>query len=333
MSSTPSLYIRATGSFAPENRVTNDDLAKRVDTSHEWIVTRTGIHERRLASDDVACSDIAVEAGKIALKNAGLKPEDIDLLIIGTLTPDMMFPSTAAIVQYKLGLRGIPSMDIDAACTGFLYIMEVARALMSSNPLYQNALIIGAEKLSSILNWEDRTTCVLFGDGAGAAVISRDDTRPNAIYPALLGADGSNGHLIHMPAGGSAKPATPSTVQDNLHTLKMNGKEVFKIAVRVMENACRRVLAEHGVDASELKCVIPHQANIRIIESLAQRLVISMDRVYVNIERYGNTSAASIPLALDEAVQEKKLKKGDLILMVAFGAGLTFGASLVRWDV
>jgi 3-oxoacyl-[acyl-carrier-protein] synthase-3 len=322
------IEILATGSFAPSRVVTNEDISRIVDTSDEWIVTRSGIHERRLATETENCSDMAAAAGKQAMDRAGLKPEDIDLLIIGTLTPDMMFPSTACIVQSKLGLRAIPCMDIDAACSGFIYTLEVARAMMLAGS-YRHALVIGAEKLSSIINWEDRTTCVLFGDAAGAAVLGKRETE--GLLSAILGADGSNSNLIHMPAGGSSLPASEKTLKERQHFLKMNGKEVFKVAVRVMENACRKILEAHGYTAADLKCVVPHQANIRIIESLSQRLEIPMDRFFINLDRYGNTSAASIPLALDEAVQAGRIQRGDLVLFVAFGAGLTFGSSLLRF--
>lgn len=330
MSVTHPIHVLSTGSFAPSKVVTNEELSLRVDTSHEWIVTRSGIHERRIAQSEQT-SDMAAAAAKQALDRAGLEPSDIDLLIIGTLTPDMLFPTTACLVQHKLGLRNIPCMDIDAACSGFLYTMEVARAMLQGG-VYKRALVIGAEKLSSIVDWDDRATCVLFGDGAGAAVLERREG-DSGLYPAILGADGSNGGLIHMPAGGSARPATAETVEAKQHFLRMNGKEVFKVAVRVMENACRNILEMHGFKASDLKCVIPHQANIRIIESLSQRLEISMDRFFINLDRYGNTSAASVPLALDEAVNSGAVSKGDLILMVAFGAGLTYGSSLLRWQV
>lgn len=325
----PSVVIKGTGSYTPETVKTNDDLAKMVDTSDEWIFSRTGIKERRIAAADEHASDMGAKAAIRALENAGMEPKDIDLVIVATITPDMPFPSTACLIQTKLGIPKAVCMDIEAACSGFLYIMEVATSLIKSSR-YRNALIVGTEKLSSILDWEDRTTCVLFGDGAGAAVLGPSETPDTGLLDFKLGADGANGEVLYMPGGGSAHPATSASLDSRLHYLKMRGREVFKLAVKVMEQAAKEILEQNGLNSDQLACVIPHQANLRIIELLSSRLEIPMDRFYLNLEKYGNTSAASIPIALDEAFREGRFQSGDLILLVAFGAGLTWGATLVR---
>jgi len=324
-----SVVIKGTGSYTPANIKTNDDLAKIVDTSDEWIFTRTGIRERRIADDQENASDLGAKAAANALESAGLETQDIDLVIVATITPDMPFPSTACLIQTKLGIPNAVCMDIEAACSGFLYIMEVASSLLQSGR-YRNALIVGTEKLSSILDWEDRTTCVLFGDGAGAAVLSLSDEPNVGVIDFKLGADGANGDVLYMPGGGCANPATPGSIDDRLHFLKMRGREVFKLAVKVMEQAATEILEQNGLESDQLACVIPHQANLRIIELLSSRLKIPMDRFFLNLDKYGNTSAASIPIALDEAYRAGRIKSGDLTLMVAFGAGLTWGAALVR---
>ncbi len=324
-----SVVIKGTGSYTPDTVKTNDDLAKIVDTSDEWIFTRTGIKERRIAAEGEHASDMGAKAATRALSKAGLDPEEIDLVIVATITPDMPFPSTACLIQTKLGIPNAVCMDIEAACSGFLYIMEVAASLIKTGR-YQNALIVGTEKLSSILDWEDRTTCVLFGDGAGAAVLCPSEVPDTGLLDFKLGADGANGEVLYMPGGGSANPATGASIDDRLHFLKMRGREVFKLAVKVMEKAAKEILEQNGLNSDQLACVIPHQANLRIIELLSSRLEIPMDRFYLNLEKYGNTSAASIPIALDEAFQDERIKSGDLILLVAFGAGLTWGAALVR---
>lgn len=327
----PSVVIKGTGSYTPENIQTNDDLAKMVNTSDEWIFTRTGIKERRIAAEGENASDMGAQAAARALSDADLKPEEIDLVIVATITPDMPFPSTACIIQTKLGITNAVCMDIEAACSGFLYIMEVAASLIKTGR-YQNALIVGTEKLSSILDWKDRTTCVLFGDGAGAAVLCGSDQPEVGLLDFKLGADGANGDVLYMPGGGSSHPATKASLESKMHYLKMRGREVFKLAVKVMELAAKEILEQNGLNSDQLACVIPHQANLRIIELLSSRLKIPMDRFYLNLEKYGNTSAASIPIALDEALREGRIKSGDIILLVAFGAGLTWGATLVRCD-
>ena len=331
MSTLPrSVVIKGTGSYTPTTIKTNDDLAEFVDTSEEWIFTRTGIKERRFATEGENTSHMGTEASRRALSNAGIIASDVDLVIVATITPDMPFPSTACLIQTQLGVSNAVCMDIEAACSGFLYIMEVAASLIKTGR-YQNALIVGTEKLSSILDWEDRTTCVLFGDGAGAAVLGPSDRPQTGLLDFKLGADGANGEVLFMPGGGSANPATGASIDNRLHFLKMRGKEVFKLAVKVMEQAAKEILKQNGLNSDQLACVIPHQANLRIIELLSSRLEIPMDRFYLNLEKYGNTSAASIPIALDEAFRDGRINSGDLVLLVAFGAGLTWGATLVRW--
>jgi 3-oxoacyl-[acyl-carrier-protein] synthase-3 len=326
----PSVVIKGMGAYAPKNVVTNEDLSQIVDTSDEWIRTRTGIGERHLADESETVSFMASEAAKEALENSGLSIEEIDLLIVATMTPDMLFPSTACLVQSKLGLKKVASFDIEAACSGFLYALEVGSSMLKAGA-YKNALIIGSEKISGIVDWQDRTTCVLFGDGAGAAVLSKSEEPDIGVLGALLRADGDAAHLLHMPGGGSNIPASSESLDDRQHFLKMNGKEIFKVAVRYMEQATLDLLESKGLTIEEIDCVIPHQANMRIIDSLGERLGVPKEKFVNNLVRYGNTSAASIPIALTEAVKLGKLKKGDHLLLIAFGAGLTWGASLIKW--
>lgn len=318
------------GSYAPERVLTNQDLTHLVDTSDEWIHARTGIRERRIAAPDETTSDMAAEASRRAIEAAGLTPQDIDLIIVGTITPDMPFPSTACLVQHKLGMRTVPAFDIEAACTGFLYTLDVAAALLRSGP-YRHALVIGAEKLSSIIDWQDRTTCVLFGDGAGAVVLGLDPRPGVGLLASRLGADGGDGDKLCQPGGGSALPASPASIEARQHYLKMQGREIFKSAVRVMEQSASELLRSANLTAQDVALVIPHQANSRIIDAIRERLELPPERVFLNLDRYGNTSAASIPLALDEAVQSGRLRSGDLVLLVAFGAGLTWGSTLLKW--
>lgn len=318
------------GSYAPERVVTNDDLSKMVDTTDDWIVSRTGIRERRFASDVEHTSDLGVEAARRALVDAGLGSEDIDLVVVATITPDMAFPSTACLIQAKLGLGKVCSFDLEAACSGFLYALEVADALLKARN-YRRALVIGAEKLSSIMDWEDRSTCVLFGDGAGAAVLAKEEGEGGELVGLFSEADGSNPSLLCQPGGGSAQPATEDSLRNRQHFLKMNGREIFKVAVRLMERATLELLEKHGLTPADMACVIPHQANARIVESLAHRLKVPIDRIFCNLDRYGNTSAASIPIALNEAREERGFNHGDYVLLVAFGAGLTWASGLLRW--
>jgi 3-oxoacyl-[acyl-carrier-protein] synthase III len=325
-----SVVIRGVGSAVPEDKLTNDDLTRMVDTNEEWIKTRTGIEERRVAGKDVQVSDLAVEASVKALAEAGITADAIDLIIVATLSSEMVSPATACLVQEKLGCRNVPAFDLNAACSGWLYSLDVGKSMLLNGD-YKNALIIGVEKLTAFTDYQDRGTCILFGDGAGAAVISKIEEEGYGLLGSILGADGSNASFIKIPAGGSAIPASIESVENRDHYLKMNGKEVFKVAVRAMGQAGTAILKQHGIDSSQLKCVIPHQANIRIIDALARHLEIPMDRIFVNIQKYGNTSAASIPIALDEAKIERNFQKGDHILLVAFGAGLTWAASIIRW--
>jgi 3-oxoacyl-[acyl-carrier-protein] synthase-3 len=326
-----SVIIAGVGSYSPERTLTNEELAKMVNTSDEWIRTRSGIGERRIAAENEACSDMAVRAARSALADAKMSAGDIDLLIVATCTPDSPLPSTACIVQHKLGVPAHTTcFDISAACSGFLYAMEIAYGQLLTNR-YKCALIIGAEKLSTIVDWSDRTTCVLFGDAAGAAVLTKVAQPGIGIIGSDLGADGEFADKLMIQAGGSSCPASAQTVEGRQHFIRMNGREVFKSAVRVMETVCREMMEQHQLTPDQINLVIPHQANIRIIEALAANLKLPMDKFFVNLDRFGNTSSASIPLALDEARRSGRVKAGDLTLLVAFGAGLTYGAALVRW--
>ena len=313
----------------PDKILDNHELSLRVDTSDEWIRTRTGIIERRIAAPEQSTSELARIAAQKAINSAKIKPEQIDLVIVATITPDMAFPSTACILQHQLGLGKVACFDLEAACSGFLYSLDVADGMLASGR-YKCALVIGAEKMSSILDWEDRKTCVLFGDGAGAAIVMTDGEGPH-LMGFRSGADGSNPSLLHQPAGGSKMPASISSVENREHFLKMNGKEIFKSAVRVMEKATRELLEANGLRTKQVDHVIPHQSNFRIVESMAQRLEIPIEKFFCNLELHGNTSAASIPIAFDEACQKGIFRKGEMGVLVAFGAGLTWSATLVRF--
>ncbi len=326
-----STVILGTGAYAPARVLTNTELALTIDTSDEWIVSRSGIRERHIAAPGEMTSDMAVHAARLALADAKLQPADIDLLVIATITPDMPMPATACSVQHKLGLStSTACFDLNAACSGFIYALDTACAMIGSGR-YRHALVIGVEKLSSIVDWTDRTTCVLFGDGAGAAVIGASARPAVGLIGAKLGSYGDCVDLLCIPAGGSNTPASTGSLASRDHFLKMKGKEVFKYAVRGMEEAARDILEQHGIAANQINLVIPHQANLRIIESIAQYLELPMERFFVNLDRYGNTSAASIPIALDEARRAGRINPGDLTLLVAFGAGLTYGSALIRW--
>lgn len=325
-----SIIVSGTGSYVPPKTVSNDDIAKVVDTSDEWIFERSGIRNRHYSETESA-SDMGLKAAQNALADAKLAASDIDLVIVTTVTPDMLFPSTACLLQAKLGIRNnIPCFDLEAACTGFVYGMEVATSMMQSGK-YKNALVVSTERLSPLLNWKDRTTYFIFGDGAGAAVLSHSDTEGVGVMGNVLGADGSNTAVLRLPAGGSLMPTSAETVANDQHFIQMDGREVFKSAVRIMQEKALDVLDLCGVRAEEISLLIPHQANIRIIETVAKRLKLPAEKVYVNIENYGNTSSASIPIALDEALHSGKIKSGDYVLLVAFGAGLTWGATLIKW--
>ena len=329
--SSRSTVILGTGSYAPERVVTNDDLAHMVDTSDEWIRTRTGIRERRIAAPTETTSDMAVHAARHALADAGVAAQDIDLVIVATLTPDMPMPATACLVQPKLGVPTTAAcFDLAAACSGFIYALDTACAMVASGR-YQRALVIGAEKLSAVIDWQDRTTCVLFGDGAGAVVIGPSEQPDCGLLGTNLGTFGDGADLLTISHGGSLFPSTPESIVARNHCIRMKGKEVFKLAVRAMDETARDILEQHHVRADQISLVIPHQANLRIIEAISEYLELPMERFFVNVDRYGNTSAASIPIALDEARRAGRIKPGDLTLLVAFGAGLTYGSALIRW--
>tara|TARA_Y100000588_G_scaffold211377_1_gene225513 strand:+ start:4242 stop:5150 length:909 start_codon:yes stop_codon:yes gene_type:complete len=302
-----------------------------MNTSDEWISSRTGIRERRIAGDGEATASMGCEAGRLAMQDAGVKPSDIDLLVVPTLISDMLFPSAASLIQTRLNLRNVTSFDLSAACSGFIYGLEVVSNMMRSRN-YNHALVIGSEKLSSILDWDDRSTSVLFGDGAGAAVLSKVDDTGCGIIDSYTGNDGSKAKLLCMPGGGTAMPATKESLENRDHFLKMNGPEVFKIAVRWMEQSAKIVLKRNNLKPEDIDLFIPHQANLRIIETLARIIKIPKEKFFVNLDRYGNTSAASIPIALDEARQKELIQTGDNVLMIAFGAGLTWGSTLIKWQ-
>ena len=321
--------IIGTGSFAPKKVLTNRDLEKMVDTTDEWITERTGIKERRICEKGQATADLAEEAAHRALKAAGISAQDLDLIVVATLTPDTVMPSTACVVQSRLHAKRAAAFDIFAACSGFLYGLSVADAFIKSG-MHQTVLVIGAEALSRFTDWKDRTTCVLFGDGAGAAVLQRHAGK-RGILSTHLHADGSFSDLLHIPAGGSAHPPTRDTVDRGQHYIKMKGNETFKVAVRALEEVVQEALDHNKIKSEEIDLLVPHQANLRIIQAMAKRLDMTMDKVMVTIHKYGNTSAASIPMALDEAVREGRVKENDLILLEAFGGGLTWASALIRW--
>lgn len=327
----PSTVFLGTGSYAPERILTNAELSRTVDTSDEWIRTRSGIRERRIAAPGEATSDMAVQAARRALDDAGLKAADIDLVVVATVTPDMLMPSCACLVQHKLGVpTSAACFDLNAACSGFVYALDTVCAMVGSGR-YKKALLIGVEKLSAVVDWQDRTTCVLFGDGAGAAVIGLSPEEGKGLIGTRLGSFGEGAELLYIPRGGTSAPSTPESIAARDHCIRMKGKEVFKLAVRAMDEAARDILEQHHFRADQISLVIPHQANLRIIEAISEYLELPMERFFVNVERYGNTSAASIPLALDEARRTGRIKSGDLTMLVAFGAGLTYGSALVRW--
>ena len=321
--------ITGTGSYAPERTLSNFDLEKIVDTSDEWITERTGIKERRIADDSQAVSDLALEASRLAIDRAGLKPEQIDMIIVATVTGDMPVPSTASILQSKLGAKQAAAFDLNAACCGFLYGLSIADNFIRTGS-FKRVLLVGSEILSRFTDWQDRRTCVLFGDGAGAVVIEPTD-EDRGIISTQLHSDGDLWEFLCVPGGGSRNPASEETVKNRLHYIKMKGNEVFKVAVRTLENLVVDTLRENGINPSELALLIPHQANLRIIQATAKRLNLPMERVVVNLDRYGNTSSASIPIALDEAVRTGRVKEGDYILLESFGGGLTWASALIKW--
>jgi 3-oxoacyl-[acyl-carrier-protein] synthase-3 len=321
--------IISTGSYLPEKVLTNLDLEKMVETSDQWITERTGIKERRIVNGDQAASDLAYQASKVAIERANRKAEDIDLIIAATVTGDMPFPSTACILQNKLGAKNAAAFDVNAACSGFLYSLYIADGFIRSG-MHKRILAVGTEVLSTITDWEDRTTCILFGDGAGAVIVEPTE-EDRGIISMSINSDGSFWELLHMPAGGSKLPASRKSVDNKLHCIKMKGNETFKFAVRTLEDLVLKLLEENKLVPSQLSLLIPHQANLRIIQATADRLGLPMDKFLVNIDKYGNTSAASIPIALDEAVTTGRVKDGDYILLEAFGGGLTWASALIKW--
>ena len=322
-------YIRGIGTYAPKRVMTNFDWEKRLDTTNEWILQRTGIKERRIADPEEVTSDLGAQAAREAMNAAGVAPQDIDLLICATASPDTPLPSTACWMQPKLGLEGKPAFDIAAACSGFAYGLTVAEQFVRTGK-YRNVLVVGAEMLTRMMDWEDRSICVLLGDGAGAAVVSSEG-EGGRIMGSKLHADGTHAELLWVPAGGTRLPASHDTVDKRLHYYTMRGNELFKIAVKSMADVTWELLEELGMDSTEIDWIIPHQANVRILQALARRLKVPWERVVVNIERYGNTSAASVPLAWNEAIKEGRIRRGEKLLIVTFGGGLTWSAILVEW--
>jgi 3-oxoacyl-[acyl-carrier-protein] synthase III len=321
--------IVSVGSYVPEKVLTNADLEKIVETTDEWITSRTGIKARRVAAPNEFTSDMAAAAAMRAMKSGGITPDQIDLIIVATITPDMLFPATACLVQHKIGAHRAAAFDVEAACSGFIYALEIGQQFIMSRT-YDTVLVIGAEKLSTIVNWKDRNTCVLFGDGAGAAILHH---RPDAhgLLTACMGAEGDKAELLCMPGGGSRCPATLDSVNSGLHFLRMDGKETFKNAVTAMCTAATEALRRCDIDISQIKCVIPHQANRRIIDAVGDRLGFKPEQAFINLDKYGNTSAASVAIALDEAVQQGRIQRGDLVLLIVFGAGLTWAAAVIEW--
>ncbi|MFS8512274.1 MAG: ketoacyl-ACP synthase III [Planifilum fulgidum] len=331
MNSLKPVGIIGTGSYLPEKVLTNKDLETMVDTTDEWIVSRTGIRERRIAAEEQASSDLAAEAARRALESAKVTADQLDLIIVATVTPDMMFPATACLLQDRLGAEKAAAFDLSAACSGFLYGIATATQFIQ-NGMYRYALVVGVDCLSKITNWKDRNTCVLFGDGAGAVVLGPVE-EGSGFLSFDLGADGSGGDLLKQPAGGSRMPASRNTVDERLHTISMAGREVFKFAVRVMGNAAEEALSKAGMTKEDIDFLVPHQANIRIIDAAVKRFGLSEEKVIVNLDRFGNMSSASIPVALDEAVHQGRIKKGDTLVLVGFGGGLTWGAAVLKWSM
>ncbi len=322
--------ITGVGAYAPPNILTNKDLEKIVETSDEWIRTRSGISQRRKAGDDEATSDLAAAGAKKALENAGVKPEEVQLIINTLVSPDMIMPSTACFIQHKIGATNAAAFDLFAGCTGFVYGLNMASNVVSAGG-YDKVLVIGCDLLTKLLDWEDRNTCVLFGDGGGAAVVQPVE-KGYGFLAHTLGADGSGTEMIELPGGGTFCPATHQSVDERKHFIKMKGKEVFKFAVKVFADTVNELLEKIGIEKNQVDLIIPHQANSRIIESAAKRLKMPVEKFYSNLEKYGNTSAGSIPLALNQALEEGKISKGNIILLIGFGSGLTWGGTALRWS-
>ncbi|PLX40850.1 MAG: 3-oxoacyl-ACP synthase [Deltaproteobacteria bacterium] len=322
--------IIGTGSNAPERVLDNHYFAERMDTSDEWIVQRTGIRERRMAEVGQKWSDFMLPACNKALEDAGIEASELDMIVVGTQTADTMMPSGGCTLQSLLGAKNAAAFDVTAACSGFIYGLNVADRFIKADPSMK-VLVVGGEQISQRIDWDNRNTAVLFGDGGGAAVLVASDSEERGILATTMGSNGDLGHLLHVPGGGSAKPRRSDDYDQVLETIHMDGRSIFKNALKAMESACVKVLCDCGVTKEDISLVIPHQANLRIIEGLAGRLDIDMDRVFVNVERYGNTSAGTIPLALDEALRGGRISEGDLVLLTVFGGGLTWGAVLIKW--
>jgi 3-oxoacyl-[acyl-carrier-protein] synthase-3 len=322
--------IIGTGSYVPEKILSNDDLSKIVDTDDEWITTRTGIKERRMAAADECTSDMGAKAALAAMEQAGISAEEIDLILVATATPDMVFPATACFIQTKIGATKAACLDISAACAGFLFAVEIAQQFITCHT-YDTVLVIGAEKLTTITDWTERNTCVLFGDGAGAAILRHRGGGTHGLICTHIASDGTFADILWMPGGGARHPITRENVDKHLQTIKMSGKDVYKQAVIAMVDAARKALDKAGLTIDDIACVIPHQANVRIIEAIADRLKISVDKFFVNLDRYGNTSAAAVAIALDEANRTGRIKAGDYVLLVVFGGGLTWAGSVIEW--
>lgn len=329
MRKTRAVGIKGIGHYVPEKILTNFDLEKIVDTSDEWITTRTGVKQRRIADGSVATSDMATKAARIALEKSKLLPEQIDCIILATASPDMIFPSTACIVQDKLGAKNAGAFDLSAGCSGFIYSLVIASQMISTG-MHEHILVIGAETLSKFMDWEDRNTCVLFGDGAGAVILGPVEDGKGLIS-SYIGADGEGGDMLQLPAGGAKTPASEETVKERLHYIKMEGREIFKSAVRCMSEATEKALSKVNLTTSDINMLIPHQANIRIINSVAKKLNLKENQVYVNVDKYGNTSSASIIIALSELVSNDKIKDNDIVVLTAFGAGYTWSAAILKW--
>ncbi|OGV32250.1 MAG: 3-oxoacyl-ACP synthase [Lentisphaerae bacterium GWF2_45_14] len=325
------IRIAGTGSYLPEKVLTNSDLEKIVETTDEWICTRTGIKERRIAEANVPTSDLAAKAAEAALAMAGIGAEQLNAMSVASITQDKIFPSTACIVQRKIKASNAFCFDLQAACSGLLYSLEVAKSILLTHPEYKYFMVIGAEKLSSIVDWQDRSTCVLFGDGAAAILLEKTEDDENCFIGSKLGSDGNYADILQIQAGGSDTPASHETVDKKMHFMKMDGQAVFKLAVNAMVGACRETMEKCGVHPSQIKWLVPHQANYRILKTVAAKLDISEENVYMNVHKFGNTSAASIGLCIDEIVRGGKIQKGEYMLLTAFGGGLTWGATLVKW--
>jgi 3-oxoacyl-[acyl-carrier-protein] synthase III len=322
--------ISALGTYVPPRLLTNADLEKMVDTTNDWIMSRVGIRERHIVEKGVATSDLAVEAAKKALANRGFAPTDIEALIVGTVTPDMLFPSTACLVQHKLGAKGAWGFDISAACSAFLYSLQTGAQFIASG-VHKRVLVIGADVMSSVIDYTDRATCVIFGDGAGAAILEPAEDDSVGLIDFIHEVDGSGGCYLYMPGGGSLHPSSHETVDKRMHYVHQDGQQVFKFAVRKQTEVCEKLLTRNGLKGSDIDAFIPHQANVRIINATAERLELRPASVIVNIEQYGNTTAGTIPLAMNTAIEQGKLKKGSLVMLASVGAGFTVGATLLRW--